>query len=366
MEILYMILQKGIKFGATDIHLVPDVHPIYRVSRKLNFDATALPMSNMILTEIVEFFEKSNPNIRLQLDERKQTDFPYSYSNCRFRINLSYTKGVPTFSIRIIPNGDININNLGISELVRKMKRINSGLILVTGKVNSGKSTTMNAYIQETNKTETKKIVTLEDPIEYVHRSNKCAIIQKEIGRESDVHSYYDGLINLLREDADITVIGEIRDYKTMNVVMDLAESGGLVIGTLHTRSCGETVERIVNMYDPADQMSIKTSVSSILKLVVSQKLVVGTKGQLVLVPEIMVVNPTIAAQIRQEKFSVSDLEDAIHSLRENGCVSYEYSFADLFLKGEIDINTIRENVEQSRLDIIKGLIVNGGGSVGF
>lgn len=366
MDLIYMILQKGIDLGATDIHLVPDIAPIYRVNRKLNFDASIFPMSLVTLTELTDFFAKNSPQLKLELQERKQADFPYTYNGYRFRINLSYTKAVPTFSIRIIPNGDINVNDLGISEIIRKMKRVNSGLILVTGKVNSGKSTTMNAYIQEINKTETKKIVTIEDPIEYVHKSNKCAIVQKEVGRESDVLTYYDGLINLLREDADITVIGEIRDYKTMDVIMDLAESGGLVIATLHTRSCGETVERIVNMYDPSDQMSIKNSISSVLKLVVSQKLVVGTNGGLILVPEIMVVNPTVAAQIRQEQFSISDLEDAIHSLKETGCLSYEYSFSDLYLKGLVDMKTIKENVEQSRLDIIKGLIVNGGGIVGI
>jgi twitching motility protein PilT len=218
--------------------------------------------------------------------------------------------------------------------------------------------------LQEINKEETKKIVTIEDPIEYVHKSDKCVVIQKEVGLESDVRSYYDGLINLLREDADITVIGEIRDRKTMDVAIDLAESGGLVIGTLHTRSCGETVDRIVNMYEPSEQMMVKSSISSVLKLVVSQKLVVGTNNNLILVPEIMMVNSTIAAQIRQEKFSISDIEDAIHSLRDMGCLSYEYSFADLFSKNLVDMKTIKENVDLARLDIIKGLIVNIGGIV--
>lgn len=364
MDLIYMILQKGIDLKATDIHLAPDVSPIYRVNRKLTFDTTVFPMSFVVLTELVEFFEKQTPNLKSSVEEKKKADFPFTYGGCRFRINLSYTKGTPTFSIRLIPNGEIEIGKIGIEELIRKMKRINSGLVLVTGKVNSGKSTTMNAYIQEINKVETKKIVSLEDPIEYVHKSNKCAIIQKEIGKESDVLSYHDGLINLLREDSDITVVGEIRDRKTMDVVIDLAESGSLVIGTLHTRSCGETVERIVNMYEPSEQSNIKNAVSSVLKLVVSQKLLVGTSNDLVLVPEIMMVNSTIAAHIRQEDFSVSDIEDAIHSLKDMGCLSYERSFADLFIAGKIDMKTIKENVDADRLDMIKGLIVNSGGAL--
>lgn len=364
MDLIYMILQKGIDLGATDIHLVPNCSPVYRINRKLEFLNAIFPMNTVFLKELVEFFEKTTPGLKEEFETHKQADFPYTYKDYRFRVNVSLTKSNPTFSIRIIPNGDIDIDNLGISEIVRKMKKVNSGLILVTGKVNSGKSTTMNGYIQEINKEETKKIVTLEEPIEYVHESDKCAIVQKEIGKESDVLTYNDGLINLLREDADITVIGEIRDHRTMDVVIDLAESGNLVIGTLHTRSCGETVERIVNMYQPSDQESIKDSVSSILRLVVSQKLIVGKNGGLVLVPEIMVVNNTIAALIRQNKFSISDIEDAIHSQRELGCLSYEYSFANLYMKGLVDMDTIKQNVDQDRLDIIKGLIVNSGGTV--
>ncbi|MEG1009375.1 MAG: ATPase, T2SS/T4P/T4SS family, partial [Clostridia bacterium] len=204
----------------------------------------------------------------------------------------------------------------------------------------------------------------IEDPIEYVHTSNKCVIVQKEVGVEADVMSYYDGLINLLREDADISVLGEIRDKKTMDVALDLAESGGLVIGTLHTRSCGETIDRIINMYEPADQMAVKNTLSSVIKLVISQKLVVGLNGGLVLVPEIMVVTSTIAAQIRQEKFSISEIEDSIHSLRLSGCKSFESSLADLYIKNKIDMKTIKESVEQDKVDLIKGLIVNSGTSI--
>ena len=253
---------------------------------------------------------------------------------------------------------------MGLSEVVQKMKKIKSGLILVTGKVNSGKSTTMNAFIQEINNEVSRKIVTLEDPIEYEHESKKSIVIQKEIGEESDVMSYYNGLINLLREDVDIAVLGEIRDRKTMDVAIDLAESGGLVIGTLHTRSCGETVERIINMYDPADQNAIKNSVSSVLKMVISQKLILNTKGALMMVPEIMVVNNVIAAQIRQEKFSVSDIEDTIHASGAIGSVSFESSFADLYNKGLIDMNILKENIEPERMNTIKGLILTNGGSL--
>lgn len=359
MELLETIIKKAIRKRATDIHLTTDSKPVYRVRRILEFDDEMFILNKETMEEILEYFEGINPTLKKGLELKKQKDFSYMYDNHRFRINVSYTRGAPTFSIRVIPNGYIDIKELGIDKVLAYLKPITSGLILVTGKVNSGKSTTMNAYIQEINKTETKKIVSIEDPIEYEHTPDKCIIIQKEVGTDADVLTYYDGLINLLREDSDINVVGEIRDRATMNVAIDLAESGGLVIGTLHTRSCGETIDRIVNMYEPQDQSMIKASISSILKLVISQKLVPSTAESLILVPEIMTVNSTISALIRQEKFSISDIEDAIHTQRTKGCLSYEHAFVDLYNEGHITMQTITSNIDPDRLETIKKLIIN-------
>lgn len=361
METLDTILQKAISLGATDVHLAPGQLPVYRIKRKLFFDESKLPLSDSSLHKILEYFYSRSGSLEKNFTERKQADFSYSYGETRFRINASLTKGVPTFSIRIIPNGRINVRDYGLYDIINKMKKIKSGLILLTGKVNSGKSTTLNAFVQEINATENKKIVTLEDPIEYEHTSDKSIIIQKEIGKESDVTSYYDGLINLLREDADIAILGEIRDKDTMNVAIDLAESGGLVIGTLHTRSCGETIERIINMYDTVDQASVKNSLSSILKMVVSQKLIVSTRNELLMVPEVMLVNNTLASLIRSEGFSVSEIEDNIHLQGDLGCMSFETSFANLYIRGLVSMDTIKEQVEANRLSTVKSLIISEG-----
>lgn len=364
MEFLHSILQKAIMLGATDVHLAPGQLPVYRISRVLNYDKSKMPISAVSLQRLLEYFYTVLPGLETTFKEKHQADFSYSFSDHRFRINVSLTKRVPTFSIRVISNKEISIKDMGIRDIINKMKTINSGLILFTGKVNSGKSTTMNAFIQEINKEASKKIVMLEDPIEYEHTSDKSIIIQKEIGAQSDVLSYRDGLINLLREDADIAVLGEIRDQATMNVAIDLAESGGLVLGTLHTRSCGETIERIINLYEPADQMSIKNSLSTVLKMVVSQKLIVSLKGKLLMVPEVMVVNSTIAAQIRQEKFNISDIEDSLHAEREIGCLSFESSFTDLYLRGLVDFDIIKQQLEPNRVDFVRNLIINAGASI--
>lgn len=361
METLQAILQKAINLGATDIHLAPDQLPVYRVKRKLFFDEAKFPLSKVELNKILEYFYTQIVSLENNFVNNKQADFSYSYGGHRFRINASYTKGVPTFSIRVIPNGKINVRDCGLYDIMNKMRKIKGGLILITGKVNSGKSTTLNAFVQEINLTESKKIVTLEDPIEYEHTSDKSIIIQKEIGKESDVMSYHNGLINLLREDADIAILGEIRDRNTMNVAIDLAESGGLVIGTLHTRSCGETIERIINMYDPAEQMAIKNSLSSVIKMVVSQKLIVSKQNELLMVPEIMLVNNTLASLIRSEGFSVSEIEDNIHLQGDLGCVSFESSFANLYIRGLVSMETIKEQIDPDRLSTVKSLIIGQG-----
>ena len=184
-----------------------------------------------------------------------------------------------------------------------------------------------------------------------------CIIVQKEVGKTGDVPTYYDGVINLLREDADIAIIGEIRDRQTMDAVLDLAESGTLVIGTLHTRSAGETLDRILGLYSPNEQKSIKYILSTVLKAIVSQKLVKDIEGHVLMVPEIMLNNSVIAALIRQEKFSISEIQDAINIRSEKGTISFERSFAKLYKDGIITMESIRENVERDQLEYIEKLI---------
>ncbi len=364
MEALDSILQKALSLGATDIHIIVGQLPIYRIRRELVYDQSKLPMSKSTILKIMEYFYENYPTLKDDFEEDKQVDFTYSYMENRFRINISLSKSNPTFSIRVIPNGSIKVRDLGLIDIINKMRTIQSGLILVTGKINSGKTTTMNAFIQEVNKSDKKKIVTLEDPIEYEHISQESVVIQKEIGKELDVKDYKSGLINLLREDADIAVIGEIRDRETMDVALDLAESGGLVVGTLHTRSCGETLERILSLYDGSEKAAIKNTLSSVLKMVISQKLIISKQNELLMVPEIMMVNTVLAAIIRQEKFNIGDIEDSIHSQNDIGCVSFEQSFTDLYIRNLVDLKTIKENVDPERFKIIKNLIISSGVSL--
>lgn len=361
MEKFLEIVKEGTDRGATDIHLVEGLVPLYRIKRELVRSDLIEPMNKFDLESLMENLIGDNINLVEQFEQTKRLDLPYDLEDgIRLRINASMASGVPTFSIRVIRNRTIDIDKLDLRDIVNGIKKINSGLVLITGKVNSGKTTTLNALVQEINKTMKKKIVMLEEPIEYKHESNKAVIVQKEVNKDADIPTYYDGVINLLREDSDISIIGEIRDRKTMDAVLDLAESGGLVIGTLHTRSCGETIDRIIGMYDPKEQQAIKYSLSNVLKMVVSQKLVMGKDERLVLVPEVMTVNPTISALIRQEAFSVSEIQDAIHHSRTNDSISFERAFTKLYKEGKIDIEEIRKSVEPDSFNLITNLI--GGG----
>lgn len=356
---IYRILDLAISKGATDVHIADGLVPVFRIKKLLVKQEELSYCNKENISQMVEELLKGNEEKHKILEEEKRLDLGFKYNGFKFRINISISKGIYTMSIRLIPNSEIDLDAYNIREIVDGMKEYPSGIILVTGKVNSGKSTTLNAFVQEINKEQNKKIITLEDPIEYEHTSNKSIVLQKEVGPHGDIPTFYDGLINVLREDSDIVVVGEIRDRKTMDVVFDLAESGQLVIGTLHTKSCAETVDRVISMYSPQEQFSIKYILSSTLKMVSSQKLLPGVKdGTVVLVPEIMKVDNVLAALIRKDKFVISDIEDAIHSGQDKGCVSIESGFAKLYLQGKISLSMIKEAVDKDKFEKIKQIIV--------
>ena len=200
--------------------------------------------------------------------------------------------------------------------------------------------------------------MTLENPVEYKHHSKKSLIVQKEVGLGRDTLSFHEGVKNSLREDCDILVIGEIRDKVTMEAGIEMAESGHLVIGTLHTKSCAETIDRMINFYEVRDQAQIKYMLSSILKLVVSQRLLPGTDGKLVLIPEVMVVDNIVSGIIRKEKISVSEIEDAIQSASEKGSIGLINSLAQCFVDGKLTLDQAKAQIEEKNIEILNRTIM--------
>ena len=285
-------------------------------------------------------------------------DSSYEFGETRIRVNISIADETPVVVLRLIKSVLPKYEDLGVPDIVRRMMKQQQGVILVTGKTNSGKTTTLNALINEVNETQNKKILTLESPVEYKHKCKKSIIVQKEVGVGRDCPDYSTGVKNCLREDCDILIIGEIRDKETMDAAIETAEAGHLVIGTLHTKSCAETIDRIINFYDIRDQQTIKYLMASLLKLVVSQRLLQGRDGSLVLVPEVMVVDNTIAGVIRKDKLGVSEIEDAIQSGSDKGSIGLINSLAQLFVNDRISLDQAKAQIEEKNIETLNRTIM--------
>ncbi|MCI8965910.1 MAG: PilT/PilU family type 4a pilus ATPase [Clostridia bacterium] len=354
MVVLEKILDEAIEREASDIHIICGLKPVLRINKSL------IPAKINVITEsdiynAYDYIIKGNVLSDNEFKKNRRLDTSLTYKETRMRVNISNSDGIPVFTIRIINDVLPSFEELGIPEIVRKMTYMQQGLILITGKTNSGKSTTLNSLINYINEKQNKKILTLEAPIEYKHKPKKSIIIQKEVGNGSDSLTFIDGVSNALREDCDILVIGEIRDKYTMEAAIDMAEAGHLVIGTLHTKSCAETVDRIINLYDFKDQAQIKYLLSSILKLVVSQRLLKSADNtKLVLIPEVMVVDNIVSSCIRKEKFSVSEIEDAIQGGGNNGSMSLINALALAVINKKITLEQAEKQLELKNIELLK------------
>lgn len=352
------IIDQAIKRGASDIHLLYGLKPIFRISRALVELEDVEPLEETDLYDIYEYIVQGNLEKETAYKTERKLDTSLVYNDIRLRVNASFSDDMPLFTMRIIKNTLPRFEDLGVPDIVRRMTYQPQGLILVTGKTNSGKSTTLSSLVDEINTKQNRKILTLESPVEYKHTCKRSIIVQKEVGPGKDTLTYKDGVINALREDCDILVVGEIRDRETMEAAIDMAESGHLVIGTLHTKSCAETIDRMINFYDVKDQAQIKNLLSGLLKLVVSQRLLrsADEKG-LVLVPEVMVVDNTTAACIRKEKFSLSEIEDAIQSNLDKGSIGLMNSLANLYIDNKLTLDMCKAQIEEKNYEVFSRII---------
>ncbi len=352
------ILQEAKERDASDVHLICGLKPMLRIIRQLVEIKSADVLNEDDMNDIYDYFIRGNVDKDNIFNKTKKLDMSFEQDGLRLRVNVSYSNDVPTFTLRLVKNELPNYESLGIPDVVRSVINQPQGLILVTGKTNSGKTTTLNALVNEINEHSNKKILTLENPVEYRHTSKQSVIVQKEVGLGKDSLSYSDGVKNSLREDCDIVVIGEIRDKETMDAAIETAESGHLVIGTLHTKSCAETLDRMINFYDIRDQASIKYLLASLLKLVLSQRLIQGTGEGLVLVPEVMVVDNTVAGLIRKEKLANAEIEDAIQSNQDKGNVSLINSLATLFVEDRVTLDQAKAQIDEKNVEILNRTIM--------
>ena len=352
------ILRDAKERGASDIHFISGLKPMMRINRDLTCAEEKDIITEQDMWEIYDYFLKGNVEKDKSFRENKILDCSAEFEDVRLRVNISYADSVPVITTRLIREKLPAYEDLGVPDIVRRMTKQPQGLILVTGKTNSGKSTTLNALINHINENENRKILTLESPVEYKHKSKKSIIVQKEIGTGGDMPSYSIGTKNSLREDCDILIIGEIRDKETMEAAIETAESGHLVIGTLHTKSCAETIDRMINFYEVRDQATVKFLIASLLKLVISQRLIKNKRGTLTLVPEVMVVDNVIAGIIRKEKLGVSEIEDAIQSSANNGNIGLINSLAKLFVDDIITLDQAKAQIEEKNYEILNRTIM--------
>ncbi|WP_075427941.1 PilT/PilU family type 4a pilus ATPase [Selenomonas sp. GACV-9] len=326
-------INKAIKKEASDIHLTVGQRPHMRC------DGVLAPMDDLSLTEqfMSEFCSViMSEEQRARLAKEKDIDLSWSFAGRRFRVNAYYQQGHLALAIRLLPERILSLAEIGALKAWQKMKMLEQGLILVTGRTGSGKTTTLAAFIEELNQEKSYHIITLEDPVEFVYQPKKCFISQREYGR--DFYSFSQALRSALREMPDVILVGEIRDRETMQTALMAAASGVLVLGTLHTRSAVDAVMRIEGMFPLDQQDSIRAQVAEVLTGVFAQRLLPCRRGGRVCMAEVLLTDPAVRSLIRQGKYS--QLESVMLSHQQQGMQTETLARKMLYQQGLITRET--------------------------
>jgi twitching motility protein PilT len=334
---LNQLLDYTVSAGASDLHILVGYPPMIRVDGNL----VAVVGTDVLRSgQIEKIIASSLSSEQYQLFIANK-DLDYSFSlegRARFRVNAYFQKGVQSATFRLIPLKINTIDNLGLPQICHKFIQLKQGFILVTGPTGSGKSTTLAAIIEEINQTRPAHIITIEDPIEFVYRGAKSLVSQREI--KADTLSWSVALKAVLREDPDVVLIGEMRDYETIAAALTIAETGHLVLASLHTNSAAQTIDRIVDVFPQDHQSQVKMQLSSTLEAVVSQRLVPKKGNGRSVVCEIMLANDAVRTAIREGKTHMID--NILTTSREKGMQLLETDLAKLVKAGVLDFETAR------------------------
>jgi twitching motility protein PilT len=345
------ILKYAVEKKASDIHIIANLSPIIRIDGKL-VKTTFPPISSQECKEIVYEILKEE-QIRI-FERTKELDFSYGVEGIgRFRINLHYQKGTIGVSIRFIKDIIPKFEELGLpSDVIKRMLSFSYGLILICGPTGSGKSTTLASMVDYLNENYPIHIITIEDPIEYTFQHKKAIVEQRELG--ADTHSFPEALKRVLRQDPDVVLIGEMRDKETIETALRIAETGHLVLATLHTGEVTQAIGRIVNSFPGEQQPIIKTQLSLVLIGIIVQQLIprLDKRGR-VLATEIMVITPAIRSLIREGNFA--QIYSQIQTGGELGMRTMNSSLAFLYKNGLISRD--EAFARSSNLKELKGLI---------
>lgn len=315
------IIAIGLAMAASDIHISVDCPPTYRINGRL---FTRPGDESLQAQETRNFGEEMipNPRIRQILEDDGQVDFAHALpGKGRLRVNVYIQGGHWAAAVRIIPNIVPDLNTLGLPATVKNLTLQERGMILVTGATGSGKSTTLAGMITLLNHYQNRHIITLEDPIEFVHRHGKCMVNQREVGR--DTRSFALGLRAALRQDPDIIMVGEMRDLETISIAMTAAETGHLVLASLHSGTTVQTLDRIIDAFPPHQQVQVRMQLATSLLGIISQQLIPSRDGDCrVLAAEILIMNPAIRNLIRENK--IHQIYSAIQTGSSLGMISMD------------------------------------------
>ncbi|MEK4228868.1 type IV pilus twitching motility protein PilT [Solibacillus sp. FSL H8-0538] len=331
------LLTRAYEERASDLHLTVGIPPVYRIDGQLSQYGEIAVTPEMVSDMVSEILPEHKVG---EFDEKGETDFNYSLEGmCRFRVNAYHQRNAGAIAARLISSKIPTIESLNMPQVLYDLAEKPQGLILVTGPTGSGKSTTLAAMIDYINTNKSKHIITLEDPIEYIHQHKKSVVNQREIG--VDTGSFANGLRASLRQDPDIILVGEMRDLETISTAITAAETGHLVFGTLHTSSAPTTIDRIIDVFPPYQQGQIRIQLANVLQGIISQRLFVKKheKGR-VAATEILVAVPAVTNLIRNEK--IHQIPSVMQTSRALGMHTLENSIQQLVSSGKISLEEAR------------------------
>lgn len=326
-ELLLLLAQEQ----GSDLHLSPGVFPTLRVDGRL----VQLTNRAILDQETLEGYATAvmGEENKERFLREKELDFSYAIEEkARFRMNIYLTRGYFALTARFVPFNIRTVEELGLPPIIKMFGQLSQGFVLVVGPNGQGKSTTMAALINQINKERVEKVVTIEDPIEYLFVSDRSIIDQREVHR--DTNSFNEALRSTFRENVNVIMVGEMRDYETMSTAVSAAETGHLVFASLHTNNAAQTVERIISSFPPAQQSQIVAQLANSISGIISQRLVPRIKGGLVTAVEVLIANSAVRNLIREGR--IEQLGTVIDTHQDIGMISLNRSLADLVKSGEI------------------------------
>lgn len=332
-----LLLEEVVKKRASDLHLQVGLPPMLRVDGSLTPISGFNALSEAEVEQLVyAILDQDQQQI---LNKDKEFDFSFAFGNLgRFRVNAFHERGNLAAALRLIPNEIKDIMELGMPQVVSGFADYPRGLVLVTGPTGSGKSTTLAALVDKINTERSHHIITIEDPIEFTHKSKKSVIVQREV--HYDTYSFSAALRSSLRQDPDVVLIGEMRDLETISAAITIAETGHLVFATLHTNSAAQSIDRMIDVFPPHQQPQIRAQLSNILMAICSQRLVPAIGGGRVVAAEVLIANPAVRNIIREGKSH--QLDAVIQTGADQGMQTMDRTLASLVQSGTITFDEAR------------------------